>query len=82
VARHENPTIGAIDDISAALSAIRESVVILATRGRGKLNGDDLDELERILAAAERIQEYHLALRAPISAAYQEPKAQPENNAD
>lgn len=70
MARPENQTLGTIDDVLAALSSIRASVAILATRGRGKLNRDDLDELERILAAAERIQAYNLTIRAPIAALY------------
>lgn len=70
MARPENATIGALDDVLAALSAIRESVAILATRGRGRLNRDDLNELERILDAAERIQLYNQTIRAPLSAAY------------
>ena len=65
-------TLGTIDDVLAALSAIRGSVHILAKRGRGKLGRADLDELERILAAAERIQRYNLTIRASVSAAYQE----------
>lgn len=67
----ESQALGTIDDVLAALSSIRESVHILAKRGRGKLGHDDLAELERILSAAERIQDYNLTIRAPLSAAYQ-----------
>lgn len=65
-------TIGAIDDISAALSAIRESVLILAVRRRDELTEADAGELQRILDAADRIQEYHLLFRAGLSRQYQE----------
>lgn len=60
----ENPTITATEDVSAALSAVRESVFILVNRNREFLNAMDIDELERILDACDRIQEYHLIVRA------------------
>jgi len=69
--RPESAPIGAIDDILGALSAVRESVAIIATRGRGRLRREDLDELDRILAAAHRIQSYSMLIRAPLSARYQ-----------
>ena len=68
----ESRAIAAIDDISAALSAMRESVLILAQRGRGRLDLEDFDELQRILDACDRIQEYHLIVRATESRAYTE----------
>lgn len=68
----DEPTIGAIDDISAALSAIRESILILSIRREDDLIPEDEDELQRILDACDRIQEYHLAIRAIASAAYQD----------
>lgn len=70
----ESPTIAAIDDISAALSAMRESVLILAQRGRSTLTADDFDELQRILDACDRIQEYHLIVRSVASRQYAETK--------
>lgn len=73
--RPENRQIGAIDDISGALSSIRESVIILATRWRGRFRAEDLAELERILSKRDAIQEYHLLLRAPLSRQYQRPEA-------
>lgn len=71
MARPESLPIGAIDDISAALSHIRESVAILAARWRGRFRPNDLAELERIVAMCEAIHEYHLLIRAPLSAQYQ-----------
>lgn len=70
----ESPTIAAIDDISAALSATRESVLILAQRNRDTLTRSDFDELQRILDACDRIQEYHLIIREVASRQYQEEK--------
>jgi hypothetical protein len=66
----ESPTIAAIDDISAALSAMRESVLILTLRWRGEFSVEDLDELQRILDACDRIQQYHLIVRAQSAEAY------------
>lgn len=66
----ESPTIAAIDDISAALSAMRESVLILAQRWRGDFGAEDFDELQRILDACDRIQSYHLIVRAHAAEAY------------
>lgn len=60
----ESPTIAAIDDISAALSAMRESVLILTQRWRETFRPEDFDELQRLLDACDRIQEYHLFIRA------------------
>lgn len=60
----ESPTIAAIDDISGALSALRESALILAQRWRDTFRPEDFDELQRILDACDRIQEYHLTVRA------------------
>lgn len=68
----ESREIAAIDDISAALSAQRESVLILATRWRGRFDTDDYEELRRILDACDRIQGYHLVIRAGVSKQYQE----------
>lgn len=68
----ESPTIAAIDDISAALSAMRESVLILAQRNRTTLASLDFEELQRILDACDRVQEYHLIIRAAASRVYQE----------
>ncbi len=64
--------IGEIDNTSAALSAIRESVVILAARWRDDFNDYDLDELQRILDACDRIQDYHLIVRRVMSEEYQD----------
>lgn len=63
----ESPTVAAIDDISAVLSAMRESVLILAQRNRDMFSPGDFDELQRILDACDRIQEYHLIVRAGAS---------------
>ena len=68
----ESQTIAAIDDISAALSAQRESVLILARRWRGRFGIEDFDELQRVLDACDRIQSYHLIVRAGASRQYQE----------
>ena len=68
----ESQTIAAIDDISAALSAQRESVLILAMRWRGRFGIEDIEELQRILDACDRVQEYHLTIRAAESRAYRE----------
>lgn len=74
MARPENPEIGAIDDISGALSAIRESVAILAARWRGRFRAEDLAELDLMLSKCDAIQSYHLLLRAPLSRQYQRPE--------
>ncbi len=74
MARPESPAIGAIDDISGTLSGIRESVIILAARWRGRFRAEDLAELETILSKCDAIHEYHLLLRAPLSARYQRPE--------
>jgi hypothetical protein len=64
VAYQSNPTIDATEDVLAALSAIRESVIILAARRRDDLTNEDADELQRILDACDRLQNYHLIIRA------------------
>ena len=66
----ESTTIAAIDDISAALSAVRESVLILAQRWRETFRPEDFDELQRVLDACDRIQTYHLVVRATESRAH------------
>lgn len=71
MARPESIPIGAIDDIAAACSHIRESVAILAARWRGRFRPNDLAELDRILHLCDAIHEYHLLARAPLSAQYQ-----------
>ena len=68
----ESQQIGAIDDISAALSAMRESVLILTMRWRGQFGEEDYEELQRILDACDRVQSYHLIVRAAASKQYQE----------
>lgn len=70
MARPENTEIAAIENAAAALSDIRESIAILASRGRSKLNRDDLAELARIKAAIERIKGYHADLRNEASTRY------------
>jgi predicted AAA+ superfamily ATPase len=70
----ESQTIAAIDDMSGALSAQREAVIILAARYRDHFLPEDFDELQRILDACDRIQEYHLIVRGRVSAAYWEEK--------
>lgn len=74
--RPESAPIGAIDDVAAALSHIRESVGILAARWRGRFGRADLDELNRVLSMCEAIQEYHQLIRAPLSAQYQKREMQ------
>ena len=59
-----NLTIDATEDTLGALSAIRESVLILAARRRDDLTDADADELQRILDACDRLQAYHLIIRA------------------
>lgn len=71
----ESPTIAAIDDISGALSAQRESVLILAQRWRETFRPEDFDELQRILDACDRIQSYHLIVRTTTSREYKEKTA-------
>lgn len=66
----ESPTIAAIDDISAALSAMRESVLILTQRWREDFEIEDFEELQRVLDACDRIQQYHLIVRARETEAY------------
>jgi hypothetical protein len=73
----ESPTIAAIDDISGALSAQRESVLILAQRWRKTFRTEDFDELQRILDACDRIQGYHLIVRATESSAYRDTQEKP-----
>ena len=68
----ESPTIAAIDDMSAALSAQRESVLILAQRWREMFRPEDYNELQRILDACDRIQSYHLVVRSVASRAYKD----------
>lgn len=70
----ESPTIAAIDDTSAALSTQREAVVVLAARYRDHFLPEDFAELQRILDACDRIQEYHLTVRAAASRLYREEK--------
>ena len=74
----ESPTIAAIDDISAALSITRESVLILALRWRGRFETEDYEELQRVLDACDRIQEYHLIVRAGASRQYQDERTPAE----
>lgn len=74
MARPDNPEIAALENAAAALSSINESIAILASRGRAKLNRDDLAELARMKAAIERIKGYHAALRTEASTRY---KGQP-----
>lgn len=66
----EHLGIAAIDDISALLSDIRESVYILARRYRVEFTPADVDELRRILEAADKVHERHLDVRREMSAAY------------
>lgn len=70
----ENETISAIDDSSGALSAIRESILIIAGRHRKRkrLYQEDWDELQRVLDACDRLQEYDLIIRAAESQRHQE----------
>jgi hypothetical protein len=69
--RPPNMTIGTIDDVSAALSAQREVVAVLAARWQYEFSDSDFDELQRLLDACDRIQEYVLSIRRVESAAYQ-----------
>jgi len=62
--------IDTIDDITAALSATRGRVVILAARLRMHLTEADVAELEGILDDADRIQAYTAELRARLSREY------------
>ena len=73
----ESPTIAAIDDISGALSALRESVLILTQRWRETFRVEDFDELQRILDACDRIQSYHLIVRATAVRAHFEATKKP-----
>ena len=74
----ESKAIAAIDDISACLSATRESVLILTLRWRGRFEAEDYEELQRVLDACDRIQEYHLIVRAISSRAYQDERTPAE----
>ena len=69
MAYQDSPQIAAIDDMSGALSSIRESVAIIAARNRDILRTEDLSELSLILDACDRIQTYHLIVRADVSRA-------------
>ncbi len=75
----ESPTIAAIDDISAALSAVRESILILTQRWRETFRVEDYDELQRMLDACDRIQAYHLIVRATAARAHFEATEKPAN---
>lgn len=59
----EHQGIATIDDMSGAISAIREAAEVLAARWRVEFTEDDEAELNRILDAADRIQAYHLEIR-------------------
>lgn len=72
--QYQDSPIATIDDMSGAISAIRESVQILAARWRVEFAPEDIDELERILDAADRVQAYHLKIRADVSKMVQEAK--------
>jgi hypothetical protein len=74
VPRSESIELGTIDDISGALSEVREAVGVIALRRRMDLTAEDRNELRRILDAADRIHRYHLALRRALSASYQNGK--------
>lgn len=64
----ENTLIAAIDDASAARSAIYGAVRVLAARWGIDLTPEDAAELQRILDAADRLHAYHLTVRAAVSA--------------
>lgn len=68
----ESQTIAAIDDISAALSTQRGAVLVLAARYREHFLPEDFAELQLILDACDRVQEYHLIVRATVSDIYRE----------
>ena len=78
--RPESAELAMIDDISAACSAIRESLRFVAIRNRNGMTKADADEYRRIIAATRRIQDYHAELRARLSAEYQ--KGQPDRVAE
>lgn len=64
----EHPTLGTIDDMGAARSAIYGAVRILNARWGIDLTPEDAAELQTILDAADRMHAYHLLIRAQISA--------------
>ena len=64
------PNIETTEHVSAALSAIRGRVRILAARLRMHLTDDDVAELEGILDDTERIQAYIASLRGRLSEDY------------
>ena len=70
----ENTLIAAIDDASAARSAIYGAVRILAARWGIDLTPEDAAELQTILDAADRLHAYHQTIRAAVSAADREKK--------
>lgn len=72
--QYQDSPIATIDDMSAALSTIRESVEILAARWRLEFAPEDVDELMRILDATDRVQAYHLKIRRQVSEIVQETK--------
>lgn len=65
--RFQDSPIATIDNMSGALSSIRESVEILAARWRLEFGPEDADELNRILDAVDRVQTYNLQVRAQVS---------------
>lgn len=72
--QYQDSPIATIDDMSGAISIIRGSVQILAARWRLEFGPEDVDELERILDAADRVQAYHLKVRADVSVLVREAK--------
>ena len=73
-----NAVIAAIDDMSAARSSIVGSVTILVARWRLEITEADAAEFQNILDAADRMQQYHLEIRAVLSAAHQTETHQPK----
>ena len=71
----ESPALATIDDMSGARSEIIGAVRVLLARWRMEITEDDAAEFQRILDAADRMQQYHLEIRAIVSAAYQKERA-------
>lgn len=71
VPRPESSELAALDDALAAIDQQREAVAVIAARSRGRMRRADIQELETILAACDRISEYIHQERLIVSRQYQ-----------
>lgn len=67
MAYQEHAGINAIDDLSAAIDAIREAMGIVGARHRDCFCAEDEEEYDRIHDALDRLFAYHAIIRAEMS---------------